>query len=550
MLSRIIIQNFALIDHLDIQLHQGMEVITGETGTGKSIILGALRLIMGERADIKAISSIEKKCIIEAHFNINEDFKNFFDAQDLDFDLHTIIRREILASGKSRAFVNDVPVTLDVLKQLSSRLIDIHSQFETSQLFSEEYQFDILDAVSENGTELLQYQNHFKGYKKLNKELETLRRAFADAHKEKDYKNFLLEELMALDLDSIDYEQLQAELSLQENGEYISANLAQIIQTFQQEDVGILPIFLEAKQKLQKITDISPKFEILQQRFDETYLEAKDILQELETELDNVEIDPEALAKMLQQTSNLNSLFLKHQISDVQSLIEIREQLQQEQSGFLHLEEDITEIEKQISTLETSLQKEAKMLESLRLKGIPKMISKIETLLKQLGLEKAKIDIQLTEATQYNLYGKQNIQIVFQANSGFPMKPIHTAISGGERSRVMLAIKKVLAEHSNLPTLILDEIDTGVSGRVAEEIGKVMYEMGKSMQLIVITHLAQVAAKGDDHYKVTKMEIDGVTRSNIIFLNKDERLQEVAQLLSGSTVTQAAISQAKELMNI
>lgn len=550
MLSRIIIQNFALIDHLDIQLHQGMEVITGETGAGKSIILGALRLIMGERADIKAISSIEKKCIIEAHFNINEDFKNFFDAQDLDFDLHTIIRREILASGKSRAFVNDVPVTLDVLKQLSSRLIDIHSQFETSQLFSEEYQFDILDAVSENGTELLQYQNHFKGYKKLNKELETLRRAFADAHKEKDYKNFLLEELMALDLDSIDYEQLQAELSLQENGEYISANLAQIIQTFQQEDVGILPIFLEAKQKLQKITDISPKFEILQQRFDETYLEAKDILQELETELDNVEIDPEALAKMLQQTSNLNSLFLKHQISDVQSLIEIREQLQQEQSGFLHLEEDITEIEKQISTLETSLQKEAKMLESLRLKGIPKMISKIETLLKQLGLEKAKIDIQLTEATQYNLYGKQNIQIVFQANSGFPMKPIHTAISGGERSRVMLAIKKVLAEHSNLPTLILDEIDTGVSGRVAEEIGKVMYEMGKSMQLIVITHLAQVAAKGDDHYKVTKMEIDGVTRSNIIFLNKDERLQEVAQLLSGSTVTQAAISQAKELMNI
>lgn len=550
MLSRIIIQNFALIDHLDIQLHQGMEVITGETGTGKSIILGALRLIMGERADIKAISSIEKKCIIEAHFNINEDFKNFFDAQDLDFDLHTIIRREILASGKSRAFVNDVPVTLDVLKQLSSRLIDIHSQFETSQLFSEEYQFDILDAVSENGTELLQYQNHFKGYKKLNKELETLRRAFADAHKEKDYKNFLLEELMALDLDSIDYEQLQAELSLQENGEYISANLAQIIQTFQQEDVGILPIFLEAKQKLQKITDLSPKFEILQQRFDETYLEAKDILQELETELDNVEIDPEALAKMLQQTSNLNSLFLKHQISDVQSLIEIREQLQQEQSGFLHLEEDITEIEKQISTLETSLQKEAKMLESLRLKGIPKMISKIETLLKQLGLEKAKIDIQLTEATQYNLYGKQNIQIVFQANSGFPMKPIHTAISGGERSRVMLAIKKVLAEHSNLPTLILDEIDTGVSGRVAEEIGKVMYEMGKSMQLIVITHLAQVAAKGDDHYKVTKMEIDGVTRSNIIFLNKDERLQEVAQLLSGSTVTQAAISQAKELMNI
>ncbi|QIG89966.1 DNA repair protein RecN [Chryseobacterium sp. POL2] len=550
MLSRIIIQNFALIDHLDIQLHKAMEVITGETGAGKSIILGALRLIMGERADLKSISNTDKKCLVEAHFSIKEDFKSFFDEQDLDFDVDTIIRREILASGKSRAFVNDVPVTLDILKDLSSKLIDIHSQFETSQLFTEDYQFQILDSVSKNQKELEIYQSNFSQYQALKRQLQTLKQQFAEAHKEADYKNFLLNELNELQLDQIDFKQLQDELSLQENAEFISENLGQIIQKFHQEELGVLSHFLEAKQKLQKISDVSPKFEELQKRFDESYFEIKDILQDLESELEKVEIDPAALAEMLQQTNLINALFLKHQVTEVEALVGVRNQLEKEQSGFQHLEEEIAEIESKILKLEKTLEKEAKELSKLREKGTPNLVEQIETLLKQLGLEKAKIGIELTESSQYNVFGKEHIQILFQANSGFPMKPIHTAISGGERSRVMLAIKKVLAEHSNLPTLILDEIDTGVSGRVAEEIGKVMYDMGKNMQLIVITHLAQVAAKADHHYKVTKMDVDGLTRSNIIPLSDDERLHEIAQLLSGSTVTQAAISQAKELMNI
>lgn len=550
MLSRIIIQNFALIDHLDIQLHKAMEVITGETGAGKSIILGALRLIMGERADLKSISNTDKKCLVEAHFSIKEDFKSFFDEQDLDFDVDTIIRREILASGKSRAFVNDVPVTLDILKDLSSKLIDIHSQFETSQLFTEDYQFQILDSVSKNQKELEIYQSNFSQYQALKRQLQTLKQQFAEAHKEADYKNFLLNELNELQLDQIDFKQLQDELSLQENAEFISENLGQIIQKFHQEELGVLSHFLEAKQKLQKISDVSPKFEELQKRFDESYFEIKDILQDLESELEKVEIDPAALSEMLQQTNLINALFLKHQVTEVEALVGVRNQLEKEQSGFQHLEEEIAEIESKILKLEKTLEKEAKELSKLREKGTPNLVEQIETLLKQLGLEKAKIGIELTESSQYNVFGKEHIQILFQANSGFPMKPIHTAISGGERSRVMLAIKKVLAEHSNLPTLILDEIDTGVSGRVAEEIGKVMYDMGKNMQLIVITHLAQVAAKADHHYKVTKMDVDGLTRSNIIPLSDDERLHEIAQLLSGSTVTQAAISQAKELMNI
>ncbi|MGX9987328.1 DNA repair protein RecN [Soonwooa purpurea] len=550
MLSRIIIQNFALIDHLDIQLHKAMEVITGETGAGKSIILGALRLIMGERADLKSISNTDKKCLVEAHFSIKEDFKSFFDEQDLDFDVDTIIRREILASGKSRAFVNDVPVTLDILKDLSSKLIDIHSQFETSQLFTEDYQFQILDSVSKNQKELEIYQSNFSQYQALKRQLQTLKQQFAEAHKEADYKNFLLNELNELQLDQIDFKQLQDELSLQENAEFISENLGQIIQKFYQEELGVLSHFLEAKQKLQKISDVSPKFEELQKRFDESYFEIKDILQDLESELEKVEIDPAALSEMLQQTNLINALFLKHQVTEVEALVGVRNQLEKEQSGFQHLEEEIAEIESKILKLEKTLEKEAKELSKLREKGTPNLVGQIETLLKQLGLEKAKIGIELTESSQYNVFGKEHIQILFQANSGFPMKPIHTAISGGERSRVMLAIKKVLAEHSNLPTLILDEIDTGVSGRIAEEIGKVMYDMGKNMQLIVITHLAQVAAKADHHYKVTKMDVDGLTRSNIIPLSDDERLHEIAQLLSGSTVTQAAISQAKELMNI
>lgn len=550
MLSRIVIQNFALIDHLDIQLHKGMEVITGETGAGKSIILGALRLIMGERADLKSISNADKKCLVEAHFDISEDFKNFFDEQDLDFDVETIIRREILASGKSRAFVNDVPVTLDVLKELASKLIDIHSQFETSQLFSEDYQFQILDSVSENQNVLATYKTSFSNYASLKRALQNLKQKFADAHKESDYKSFLLNELNEINLDDIDFKQLQDELSTRENAEFISESLGQIIQKFQQEEIGILQAFLDGKQKLQKISDLSPKFEEIQKRFDESYFEIKDILNDLESELEKVDIDPSTLAEMLQQMNTLNALFLKHQVTDVDSLIDIRDQLDKEQSGFTHLEEEIADIEGQIIQLEKDLDKKAKELSKLRDKGTPNLIQQIESLLKQLGLDKAKINIERSISEQYNAFGKEHIQILFQANSGFPMKPIQSAISGGERSRVMISIKKILAEHSKLPTLILDEIDTGVSGRVAEEIGKVMHDMGKNMQLIVITHLAQVAAKADDHYKVTKMDVDGLTRSNIIPLNNDDRLQEVAQLLSGSTVTQAAISQAKELMNI
>ncbi|MGV4414750.1 DNA repair protein RecN [Chryseobacterium sp. T1] len=548
MLSRINIQNFALIDHLDINLHQGLQVITGETGAGKSIILGALRLILGERADLKAIASSEQKSIVETEFQLDDSYRLFFEENDLDYDAHSIIRREILPSGKSRAFINDVPVTLDVLKSLTSQLIDIHSQFETSQLFQAQYQFQIVDALSDNKTKIKTYQKEFSSYQNLKKQLSDLNEQFSNANKESDYKNFLLTELEDAQLDDLDFVQLQEQLSTQENSGFISENLAVILQQFSQEEVGVSTNLLDAKQKLQKISDVAPQFSTLQKRLDEAYFELKDIFSEIENEAEKIELDPETLQILLQKINTINALFLKHQVADISALIDIRNQLSGDQNLFSDLEAQINEVENQIINLEKQLEKLSQELSSNRKKVVPQVVLKIETLLKQLGLEKAKIEINLDDALSFNNFGKDNIEMLFQANSGFPMKPIQSAISGGERSRVMLSIKKILAESSDLPTLILDEIDTGVSGRVAEEIGNVMQVMAKDMQLIVITHLAQVAAKGDYNYKVTKQDIDGKTRSTIIALDREEKLQEIAQLLSGNKVTDAAILQAKELM--
>ncbi len=548
MLSRIYIKNFALIDVLEVNLNKGLQVVTGETGAGKSIILGALRLILGERADLKSIANAEEKSIVETEFDLNSQFKKFFIENDLDYEHQTIIRREILPSGKSRAFINDVPVTLDVLKELSSQLIDIHSQFETSNLFTSEYQFKIIDGISGNKELLEQYQKEFSDFQILKLQLKKFKTQLSENNKESDYKNFLLSELEEIDLDNIDFEELQNQLSVQENAEMISENLAQVLSRFHQEEVGILSFFNEAKNKISKIADVSNSFAELDERLETSFVELKDIISELESEAEKIEINPENLALLSLLNNKLNTLFIKHNVSDVESLKEIRDQLSGEQKGASELEENIVEIEKNIVVKEKLLGDLSKKLSDKRNKNTPKFISKAESLLKKLGLEKAKVEIDLQDSEEFNSFGKENIQLLFQANSGFPLKPIQTAVSGGERSRVMLAVKKIIAESDELPTLILDEIDTGVSGKVAEEIGNLMREMSEDMQLIVISHLAQVAAKGNDNYKVLKQDINGKTQSNIVALSDEEKLNEIAQLLSGSKITDAALAQAKELI--
>ena len=550
MLNKIFIQNYALIDHLNISLNRGLQVITGETGAGKSIILGALRLILGERADIKSIQNTENKSIIEVECLVSPKWKPFFDEKDIDFDENTIIRREILPSGKSRAFVNDMPVTLDILKELSTKLIDIHSQFETSNLFSEEYQFKLIDGLSENKTLIVEYQKKFLDYKNLRKNLSSLEEKLRELNKDSDYKEFLLNELEEVDLDASNIEEVQSQLELQENAEYIYENLSQVFQRVEQEELGMLDSFIYIKNKLAKVTDLSSHFLDLQERMESVFLDFKDVINELENRSESLEIDvkPEVINNLRDKVNKMNALYAKHNVNSVAELIEIREQLSHEQNSFSNIEFEIENIKAEIENKIAEMTILAQKLSANRKKSAPKFSEKIEGLLKRLGLEKAKIEIQLSDKEDFVLFGKGGIEILFQANTGFPMKPIQTAISGGERSRVMLAVKKIIAENLELPTLILDEIDTGVSGKVADEIGKLMKEMATDMQLIVITHLAQVASKGNNNYKVLKQDVDGRTKSTIIPLSKEEKLLEIAQLLSGEKITEAALEQARELI--
>ena len=548
MLSRIYIQNFALIDQLEINFKKGLQVITGETGAGKSIILGALRLILGERADSKSISDFSTKSVVEAEFKISESLKIFFEENDLDFEEDTIIRREILPSGKSRAFVNDVPVTLDVLKELSERLIDIHSQFETSQLFSEEYQFKIIDGLSENKNLIETYQNDYFEFQRKQRELEKLKNTLSEGNKESDYKLFLLEELEAAQLETVNYELLQSQISLAENKGAISELLAQIFARTDQEEVGLFDSFYDVKNKLSRVADLSLQFSELNARLEENYVEFKDILFQLQNEAEKLDANPEDLLVLQEQNDKINALFLKHKVSDIEDLLKIKEELSLEKNSFEDIENKIAQLEKEIAEASQSLVKKAEILSKNRKKAAPVFVEKVESLLHQLGLEKAKVEVELSSTKEFGKFGTEKIQLLFQANAGFALKPIQNAISGGERSRVMLSIKKLMAENAELPTLILDEIDTGVSGRIADEMGNVMQEMAENMQLIVITHLAQVAAKGNDNYKVQKSDIEGKTQTRIFPLNQEEKLTEIAQLLSGSKITDAAILQAKELM--
>ena len=549
MLSRIFIQNFALIDRLEIDLKTGLQVITGETGAGKSIILGALRLIMGERADAKSFAKADSKSIVETEFCIDESFKSFFDNKDLDYEPQTIIRREISPGGKSRAFINDVPVTLDILKELSSRLIDIHSQFETSDLFTESFQFGILDGLAKNSSLLSDYQTMFNEYLKAKKDIDQLKKIRSESNKESDYKNFLLTELEEANLDQIDFSDLQNQLSIQENADQISEQLSQSLSTLNAEEFGILAGLFDIRNKISKLSELSSDYEELSQRLETSYLEIKDINAELEEKAENLEINPTYLQQLLTSINRINALFLKHQTDDIQGLIAIREELAASQNSLEDIENLIDEKEKLISKAEIQLQNLSKNLTESRLKHSSDLENKAKEIFHKLGLEKAILKVDITDSPQFNTFGKNAIQILFQANSGFPLKPIQNAVSGGERSRVMLAIKKIMAENNALPTLILDEIDTGVSGRIAEEMGKLMQEMANDLQLIVITHLAQVAAKGNENYKVVKYDENGITKTTIVKLSDEEKLNEIAQLISGSKITDAAISQAKELIN-
>jgi len=549
MLSKIFIQNFALIDRLEIDLESGFQVITGETGAGKSIILGALRLIMGDRANIKSFNNSEK-IVVEAIFILNKSkFDVFFKEKDLDFEIETIIRREITPQGKSRAFINDIPVTLNTLQDVSRKLIDIHSQFDNSNIFSENYQFSIIDGLVKNEGLLKNYQNEFNVYIKYKNKLNKLQNKLAEETKQSDYNRYILDELKDAQLENINLDYIKTELLAQENAENIIDKFSTVHRIINLDEIGILHQLGKISDNLSKITDYSENYSKIYERIYSIILELKDISDSCEKELETIQLDTEIIETLSTKVNVINNLFTKHQVKNIEELLQIQKQLELNFNENENIEYKINECIDFIDKQKIRLKQISYELTNKRHKGADIFAEKSSKILQRLGLDNAKIEIQLTESENFNEYGADNISFLFQANIGHPLKPIQTAISGGEKSRVMLAIKKIVAENFELPTLILDEIDTGVSGRVAEEIGNLMREMGQNIQLIAITHLAQVAAKGDWHYKVVKSEDSGKAKTTIVPLSKDEKLQEVAQLLSGSKITEAAVEQAKELIN-
>lgn len=549
MLQSLRVTNFAIIDELEVEFEKGLTTITGETGAGKSILLGALKLVLGDRADMKSLKNQKNKGIIEATFQIKElDLQTFFSEYELDYDPETIIRRELLPSGKSRAFINDTPVNINTLQKLSEQLIDIHSQFNTAKIIENDYQLHILDAYAQDQKEIKSYQKDFTTYSSLQNELERLKSQRQEMANNHDYNVYLLEELSQAELKKDELESLEVEAKTLNHAEDILLNLAEITQRFEGDEFGLLAVLREAEQKLDKISDFSEDFSTLHKRLISVRIELEDVQQELEEELSSLEANPERLNEINERLDLLQNLLRKHQVQTIDELLAIEENLAQQSFGLENIEESIAKKEKELIALENILEEKAQKLHTTREKSITKVEKYLMNTLQQLGMPNAVLTIHLQTLTRFTSTGKSKVEFLFSANKGLEPKNIEKAVSGGERSRLMLAIKKLLAEHLHLPTLILDEIDTGISGKVANDTGLVMKEMAKNMQLLVITHLPQVASKGNQQYKVYKTTSKNSTSTQIKKLNHQERLNEIAQMISGSTVTPSALDQAETLM--
>ncbi len=550
MLTRLSVSNFAIIDQLQMQFHKGLTIITGETGAGKSILLGALKLILGERADLKQLNNESKKCIIEAQFDISGlHLESFFQEHELDFDKETILRRELLPSGKSRAFVNDTPVTLQILQQLGENLIDIHSQFNSENLFHQDYQLQILDAYAGQLALVKDYQAEFSERNRKLENLKNLREELAELDQEADYKQFLLGELQTANLQSGETEELETEQKELQNVDEIQKILTETEARIDAAEIGILPQLYDINNQLQKVSGFGEELENFQKRLESSRIEIQDLHSEITSKIQRMESNPERLLEVNERLDLIHTLFHKHRVNSLDELMEIQTNLENDQSGFQELEKEISKLEEQINQFEISLNKRAEEISKNRKKTIPAVEKELLDSLEKLGMENASMQLQLIGKKSFSASGKDEIDFLFSANKGSGLKPVGKSVSGGERSRLMLAVKKTLAGKLELPTLILDEIDTGVSGKVANEVGNLMKEMGNDLQVISITHLPQVAAKADYHFKVSKSLKSNQTLTEVRDLSEQQRIEEIAELISGSNVSETALDQARELMN-
>jgi DNA repair protein RecN (Recombination protein N) len=550
MLINLSIQNFALIKDIAIDFENNMSIITGETGAGKSIILGALSLIMGKRADLDVVRDKKSKCIIETYFKITKKrFKAFFDDHDLDFDEECIIRREILPSGKSRAFINDSPVKLNALQQLSKHLIDIHSQHQTLDLNDENYQYNLIDAVASNESLLKKYQTAYLDYTTLLKRIQDLEKSKQEAQKNLDYNNFLLNELKEIELESVDLNVLETKQNQLSNVNLIKEELAKVHQILDHEEIGVLEQLNESYRSLSKISEFGDKLKQFAERINSCIIELQDLDQSIENQADQLEDDPLELEKTNQQLQHIYKLQEKHQAADITELIDIKNQLEDQVFTDSNIDREIEKLKNQSEKLREDCLKLAEKLTKNRKSAAKVIIKHVENQLALLGINEAKFLIDITKSEQLNRLGKDSMQWKFSANKGADPKSLAKIASGGELSRISLSLKNLLAQKSKLPTLIFDEIDTGVSGDIAVKMGNIMKEMGNNMQLVCITHLPQIAAKGKQHYKVYKYTEDDKTFSNIQKLNEDQRIKEITNMLGGDANSQAAKSHAQTLFN-
>ena len=550
MLKTLRVNNFAIIDQLEIDFQPGMTTITGETGAGKSILLGALKLVLGERADLKALKNSDEKCIIEAVFDIADlGLQEFFEEHDLDYEDESILRRELLPSGKSRAFINDTPVKITDLHLLSEQLIDIHSQFNTPKIFEHDFQLSMLDIYGENKDLLKKYRKSYHEYVAIKKKIKEAQYSLENQTQDLDYKLHLWEELSNANLREDELEFLETEIKALSNVEEILATLGEAYQFLDHPEMGIVSQLNEASNKLNKITGFSQDLEDLYERMISSKIELDDIASELQMKIDATELNPEKLMELNERFDLLHRLLRKHNVNTIAELIEVRDQLETQTSGFDNLSDLIIQLTKQLNVVTDELEKYVVRIRKNRISSIDTIRENILSTLAQLGMENSQLLIQLEETPEFNLHGKDQVHFLFSANKGMEPRVFEKSVSGGERSRLMLAIKKLLATHTHLPTLILDEIDTGISGKVANETGKVMQTMADNMQLLVITHLPQVASKGNHQLKVYKEVVNDNTKTNVIQLTENQRLEEIAQMISGSDITDAAIDQAKKLMS-
>ncbi|WP_298498481.1 DNA repair protein RecN [uncultured Algibacter sp.] len=550
MLTSLSIKNYALIDNLQVDFNDGFSIITGETGAGKSILLGGLSLILGKRADLSSLKDTSQKCIIEAVFNIsNYKLKSLFKTEDFDYEPQTIIRREILPSGKSRAFVNDSPVNLSSLQLLGARLIDIHSQHQTLQLTSNDFQFQVIDALAKNEDALQNYKLELKTYKALQKELEELKNFQAEAIKEHDYNTFLLNELTEANLVEGELESLEEEYETLNNIEGIQEKLAEAYQLLSDDDLGILSSLTALKNVFQKLSSYASIYEDLFNRANSSLIEMDDLFSEVNIFQENIDADPNRLEFVDAKLKTLHSLMQKHVAATVSELITIKEQLEEKVSITENLDDTIKKKESEITSKESLLDGISKGIHNKRSEVIPELKKQLETILVDLGMPNAQFKIDALYSNSYFVNGKDELSFLFSANKGGSFNDLKKAASGGELSRIMLAIKSVLAKYIQLPTIMFDEIDTGVSGEISNKMGDIMLQMSKNMQVFSITHLPQIAAKGHSHFKVYKEDVNEVTQTNLIKLNHDERIVEIAQMLGGSEMSTSAIAHAKELLN-